>query len=281
MMSVQLLEHEAMGTVFYIKVASERDTYARQAVNAAFDELRRLDALLSVYVENSDVSRINRLPPVTETIVDVDTFGCLKIALQMEQITNGAFNVAYDSRPRTAGQRAIDLLPAPCRVRVRAEGVRLDLGGIGKGYALDRMAALLRDWEVTSTLCWSSESTFLATEPPPREPGWAVHFGPSAIKIETALKRRAISGSGNLVKGAHIVDPSSGRAVESRRMTWAAARTAAQADAFSTALMVMSRADIETLLKREPDVGIFVTSEDGLSWAVTRRQSVDNIEARQ
>jgi thiamine biosynthesis lipoprotein len=278
-MSVQLLEHEAMGTVFFVKVASERDTYARQAAYAAFEELRRLEALLSCYVENSDVSRINRLAPATSTILDVDTFECLKIALQMEQRTKGAFNVAYDSRPRTAGQRAIELLTKPCRVRVRAEGVRLNLGGIGKGYALDRMAAVLLDWEVTSTLCWSSDSTFLAAGPPPREAGWAVRFGPTANKIETALMRRAISGSGNLVKGAHIVDPSSGRAVKSRRTTWAVARTAAQADAFSTALMVMSRSDIETLLKCEPELGIFVTSEDGLSWAIKRRQTIDYIEA--
>ncbi len=279
-MSVQLLEHEAMGTVFYVKVASNRDTYARQAVSAAFEELCRLEALLSRFVENSDVSRINRQSPMTSTIVDVDTLECLKLALQMERRTSGAFCVAYDSRPRTTGQRAIEILSAPCRVRVRADGVRLDLGGIGKGYALDRMAAVLLEWDVTTALCWSSNSTYLATGPPPLEAGWAVRFGPAAEKIKTTLTRRAISGSGNHVKGAHIVNPSSGRAVESRRATWATARTAAQADAFSTALMVMTRSEIEALLQRETDVGIFVTSEDGQSWAVTRCQPLDNIETK-
>jgi thiamine biosynthesis lipoprotein len=279
-MSVPTLEREAMGTSFRVSVVNDRDLYQRQAVAAAFDELVRVESMLSTYVHNSDISRINRLDPGTPEIIDIETYTCLQAALAMERRTDGAFNIAYDSTPPVQAAAAIDLLQHPCRVVVRSVGVHLDLGGIGKGYALDRMAAVLAAWEVTSAMCWCRESTFLALGPPPSQPGWKMKFGPSNDQFETELVRQAISGSGSGVKGPHIVNPRNGRPVESQRSTWATARTAAQADAFSTALMVMNRSQTRMLAEREPQVGIFVTSDDGQTWVAKRSVRTSRNERR-
>jgi thiamine biosynthesis lipoprotein len=269
-MGVQTLECNAMGTVFIVAVAHMREAYARQAVAAAFEELQRLEALLSTYVENSDVSRVNAATANVPEIVNAETFDCLQLALSLEKRTGGAFNIAYGSRQPTAGPRAIRLMRRPCPVIVRSAGVRIDLGGIGKGFALDRMAAVFRQWEVTSALCWCKESTYLALDASPRGRGWRMRFGPAEGKVELSLEHRAVSGSGSQSKGRHIVDPADGHAVDSRRATWATARTAAEADALSTALMVMSHGDIRTMLSREPGVGAYVTTDDGQKWAVKR-----------
>ncbi len=275
-MSIQTLQREAMGTIFSLRLSHERGSYARQAASAALEELDRLESLLSRYVENSDLSRINRSPVRASLIVAVETFECLQIALDMERRTGGAFNVAYGSQSPTSARQAIELWPAPCRVHVRAEGVRLDLGGIGKGFAIDHMATLLADWEISSAFLCSRASTFLATGSAPGDTGWKIRFGPEASMTEMPLLHRAISGSGNSVKGAHIFDPSDGRAVTTQRATWATSRRAAHADAVSTALMVMSPTEIEAFIERESDMGVFVTAEDGQSWRYSRPQETRN-----
>jgi thiamine biosynthesis lipoprotein len=267
-MGVQTLERHAMAAVFFVTVAHDCDRYARQAVAAAFDELERLESLLSRFVENSDVSRLNRLAPGAAEIVDADTFACLQLALGMERRTGGAFNIAYGSRQPTAGRKAIRLLSQPPRVLLASSDVRLDLGGIGKGFGLDRVAAVLRQWEIASALCWCQQSTYLAHGASPEGQGWTVRFGPGEELVELQLFGRSISGSGSRVKGPHIVDPADGRRVVSERAAWATARTAAEADAFSTALMVMSHAQVHAMLSREPAVGVYVTTDDGHRWAV-------------
>ena len=91
---------EAMATMFQITVAEPDAVYARQAAAAALAELEDVENRLSRYVETSDIFRINRLAPGQVTMVDPDTFQCLRIALEVQAATGGAFDVAYAS---TAG----------------------------------------------------------------------------------------------------------------------------------------------------------------------------------
>lgn len=232
-----------MAATFRLVIADEDAAYARQAAAEAFAELDRIEARLSRFAEGSDIWRINRLRAGEAAFVQHDTLECLRLAEQVRLATAGAFNIAYASPCHAAPQRFI-LDEASHTLRVLGEGVRLDLGGIGKGFALDRMAALLREWETASVLLCASTSTLLALDPPRGEEGWAVEFGPDDAPQRLMLANLALSASGLGARGSHIVDPRTGRPAESRRRAWAIAPTAALADALSTALLVMTDAEL-------------------------------------
>jgi len=245
---------EAMATTFKVTVVHADPRYARQAGAAAVAELARIEGLLSRFVETSDISRINRLNRGQETVVQLDTFECLKAALGVQRETGGAFDVAYSSAgPGSAGPR-FELNAQRHSVRALADGVRLDLGGIGKGFALDRMAAVLADWDVAAACLAASTSTILGIGAPPGEGGWAITFGPEHDLRRARLRGRAFSGSGTSAKGSHIIDPRTKRPVQGRFRAWAAAPTGATADALSTAFMVMTAAEIRDYCRRHAEV---------------------------
>ncbi len=236
----QTLVHEAMAAHFSVQVSHDQPRYARQAVAAAFDLLDMLESQLSRFVEGSDVWRINRLRPGETAVVALDTFHCLALAMELQQRTGGAFDVTYRSQSTSLPAERLGLRSGRSAVQMLARGVEIDLGGIGKGYALDRMATVLAEWEVTTARLAASSSTILALEPPPDEPGWLLTYGNASGLRRRHLSRAAFSGSGVRVKGHHIRDPHTGQAARRRVRAWARARSAAQADALSTAFMVMT-----------------------------------------
>lgn len=250
----QSLFHEAMAATFSVEVAHADARYARQAVAAAFAELDMLEGQLSRFVEGSDVWRLNRLRRGETAVVALDTFRCLAASLQVQQRTHGAFDVTYASAAGSNPSERLRLAPAGCRVGILVDGVRIDLGGIGKGYALDRMAAVLEQWDVTAARLAASTSTILALDAPPGEPGWIVVLGPAGRRRHVALRYAALSTSGTGEKGRHVADPRTGRPAEGTR-AWARAATATLADALSTAFLAMTPRQITQCCRQWPEAG--------------------------
>ncbi len=230
---------QAMGTIFRISVLHPRSMYATQAADAALDELAPLESQLSRFLPGSDIWRLNRAEPGHRIVVDLATYDCLRLALTMEHDTYGAFDVAYRSKPIRPASQAITLDPTHPTVCTNTHGVQLDLGGIGKGFALDQMAQLLAQWDITVALLQASDSTVLALGAPRGRVGWPVRFGRGVHARTLLLNNAAFSGSGTAVKGSHVIDPRTGRPVE-RSQVWARAATAARADAFSTAFLILN-----------------------------------------
>ena len=267
-------EHPGMGTIFEIFIAHEDEVYARQAATAAFEELDRLEQDLSRYNENSDISRINNCEAGRPVRVGLDTFDCLQIALQMHSETDGVFDITASGRQ--SGDSA-EVHPAgkcgACRdpgyvldestrtIQLTRENVQLDLGGIGKGYAVDKMGELLRDWDVNAALIHGGHSSVLALDAPRGRQGWEVRvtdpFGAGDILERFDLLNRAMGASG-LRKGPHIYSPRTGRPVEDTRAVWVCASSAVLADALSTALMVMSQVEIEPYCRNHRDVAVMI-----------------------
>jgi thiamine biosynthesis lipoprotein len=184
------------------------------------------------------------------------------------------------SRPRTPAaprlQECIDLRAVrggfevrrpPRRGRLRPPPLDLDLGAIGKGYALDCALDVLGDWGIGNVLMHSGTSTALAAGPGPdggkeAGKGWAVGVASAWPCPEFAgtvrLFGRAVSGSGTDVKGDHIVDPRSGLPARRRTPAWASHTSAAVSDALSTAFLVMTPAEVRAFCARHLDVWALV-----------------------
>lgn len=256
--------HEAMATAFDIFIAGHAATYAGQAAQAAFLELDRLESELSRYVESSDIGRANRLPREGSTIIGEDALACLLISAEVSAATQRAFDPAYASRrgPEDSPEDPLYALdPQSHTLTSLVERLHLDLGAVGKGYALDCMARLLCDWDITTACVQSGGSTVLAMDPPPGTRGWPVGLGePPAYRTFT-LTKRALSGSGLAVKGAHLIDVRTGAPAGRTQRTWAFAPTAAVADALSTAFFVMSDDAVRTYCQDHPEIGAAMATD--------------------
>jgi thiamine biosynthesis lipoprotein len=260
--------HEAMATVFEVHCAHGDPRYARQAAEAAFALVDRLEQELSRFVGNSDVSRVNALGAGESTRVSPTTLDCLAIARHLYDVTGGAFDVSIGS-----GLEDLELDPDAFAVHARADGIRLDLGGIGKGYAVDRMAELLDEWEVDRALVHGGFSSVLAMEAPPGVDGWPLTLSEpgGSVLVRLSARRRAFSASGTR-KGDHIVDRRTGRPVPDRGAAWVALAApprgpdgggspAAVAEGLSTALMILSEEEIAELCREGPGLEAWLLLE--------------------
>ncbi len=270
--------HEAMATRFEIIIADTAVDYAGQAAEAAFNDIDELEATLSRYRSDSDLARIAKLRTGGQLGVSLATFDCLSLAKDVAAETGGAFDVTIGpiyklwrmkdgsmrapsedaqagARKRT-GIHLFDLHPDGLKIETHTDGLEIDLGGIGKGYALDQAADVLRQWEINAALLNSGDSTVLAMDAPEESEAWLVGAGDEGAP-PVRLENRALSGSGFAVKGSHIIDPRSGLPApitKGKERTWAAAPTAALADALSTAFIVMDREEIDALCARYEEI---------------------------
>jgi FAD:protein FMN transferase len=286
--NVHRFSHLAMATTFEVMIQYEDRAYAQQAAMAAFDEVDRIEGALSRYLETSDVTQINHLPAGKPLHIALDTFECLRISAESYEETGGAFDVTVgllvdcwrdeDKKPRTPSQEELQfalehtgtdliLLDEPsCAVALLASPIRVDLGGVGKGYAVDRMAETLREWSIDRALIHGGFSSVLALDAPPGLKGWPVTLSHPMDRSRTLarldIEHISVSGSG-VEKGRHIIDPRTGRPVESKLATWSIACDAARADALSTAFIVMSESEVMNFCREHADVrGLLILPGD-------------------
>ena len=281
--------HDAMATTFELFILLEDAGYARQAAAAAFAELDRLEEELSRFIENSDISRINNLAANSPLQIGPAAFESLQICANISAQTNGAFDITIgslldcwlgrDKKIRKPSQQELDfarrhtgstllqLDRTNYTVQLSASYVKIDLGGFGKGYAVDRMADLMQDWSIETVLISSGGSSVFALGAPKGTKGWPVTLSNPQNRKQTLahlhLENRAVSGSG-LQKGRHIIDPRTTLPARRRPAAWSCAPDAATADALSTAFMVMSTDRIRQYCSTHPDtLAMLITEGQG------------------
>ena len=279
--------HHAMGTVFEIYIINEDPRYAHQAAEEAFLLISRLEQDLSHFIENSDISRINSLARGESTPLNLDTFECLRKSRLLWEQTQGAFDVTIGplfhawltedrqlrnptkeeierARART-GMSLLQLDEEGFRATVLADSMFIDLGGIGKGFAIDRVVELFKEWEIDTAFLHGGRSTGYALGAPAGESGWPVTIShPETQKVlgRFTIKDAALSGSG-LEKGRHIIDSASGDPVSGRLAAWAIAPDATTSDALSTAFMIMTAEEIRDYCEAFPETSALVFAADG------------------
>lgn len=288
--------HRAMATVFEIVIIHEDAGYAEQCAHEAFRELDRLEQVLSRFIENSDISRINSAEIGEPVRVGFDAFACLEHCARLSEETRGACDVTIGAllecwakvdatglTPSTdrladilqgTGMHQVDIDRARHTVARRADGVSIDLGGYGKGYAVDCMAKVLDGWDIGSALLHGGTSSVLALGAPPGERGWQVTLRHPSVHDQVIgrlhLRHRAISSSG-VRKGRHIIDPRTAYPATETRAAWTITKTAAAGDALATAFMIMSPEEIREYCDHDGESqAIVIRAEPGSAEEVLR-----------
>lgn len=267
--------HQAMNTAFTVTIRSDDAALASSAAEAAFARIDGIERLLSRFNDTSDVACISALKPGEVGVVAPETMDALVACANVCAATGGAFDptvgpvmrrlkkagmkweglskeVLEDAFARGGMQRLV-LDVEHRRVSVerdrlgRDTPLELDFGGIGKGFALDACAKVLEDeqFEMTDYLLDAGTSTQLVRGGP-----WRIGVGGAwkgRTRCETVLELRAgaVSGSGFELQGAHVVDVRRRTAARRWAQTWSRAKSAAVADALSTASLSMDVAEIE------------------------------------
>ena len=289
--SVFRFAHFAMGTTFEVLLAEKNEDYARQISQAVFTEIDRIKDIISRFDPTSEIGQINRLRAGQTLRIGVETYECLKTALVLHAETHGAFDINVGMLMKYRGEQlferqfprvdiqkqlelsrktrgyAIKYLPA--KGMEEPTELSLDLGGIGKGFALEGTVEILSDWGVKRALVHGGTSTAMSIGTPPegegQRKGWPVGIGGDWKCPKTPnkffLKDRAISGSGTEVKGDHIFDPATNKPAKGHRAVWVSHPAAAVADALSTAFMVMSTEKVRAYCKYHPDVWALVVTD--------------------
>ncbi|MCJ7644202.1 MAG: FAD:protein FMN transferase [Candidatus Aminicenantes bacterium] len=280
--AVDRFTHHAMATLFEVMVGGHEEEYSGQAARAVFMEIDRIERLFNRFDPSSEISRINRLEPGQKLAVGVETFECLALAEEARRATAGAFDINARALVKYKGREtppSLDLVRTSRGFEARLPDAEaggpslldLDLGGIGKGYALDRVLEVLADWSVENALIHGGTSTAIAigTAPGACDPkrGWPVGVGGKwlcpGIPDSFRLRGRALSGSGTEVKGTHVLDPRTGLPAGGHLAAWASHPAAAVADALSTAFMVMTTEDVAAYCERHPEVWALVVKDYG------------------
>lgn len=261
MSAVHLFNHRAMATHFQVRIADEDKAYAEQAAQTAFALVDSLESKLSRFRANSEITQIAQLAVGEKLRLTEPVLACLRTAQKMEFATRGAFSVTAAAMKTQPTKPLWALVENEFAIRCDSGRLEFDLGAIGKGFALDRMAEVLREWSCEKFLLIAGGSSILAGDAPEGSNGWDCGLGEDNSPKRLRLQRASLSGSGLAVKGQHILDPRTGLPLSRRNRVWAIATTAAESDALSTAGMILTEPEIEGILQRNPDWLVFLNDE--------------------
>jgi thiamine biosynthesis lipoprotein len=244
--------HDAMDAPYELAIHGCSEDYSRKAAAAVFLEIDHLEEKLSKFIEYSDVGRIAVLKPGESVFITPETMDCLLSAMWVHTETAGAFDISM-------GQGLEHLILDPDNLTATINHpLSLDLGGIGKGYALDVAAEVLNDWDVKNFLAAAGPSTVLCVGSGEGKE-WSIGVNGEPV----CLRDQALSASGKDVQGEHVIDPGTGGNAEGHEKAWAICPSAAVADALSTAFMVMKTEDVEAFCLSHDGINACLLNKNG------------------
>lgn len=262
-------ETAIMGTRIAVELWHDDAAQADSAIEAVFAEMRRIDVLMSHYKPESQLSQVNARAAQGWVTVDRELFLLVRRALEFSPLSDGAFDITYASvgylydyrAHQHPGQSAIDAaLPAvnwrlvqlddrASAIRYARAGMRIDLGGIAKGYACERAAAILRGLGVAHAVVTAGgDSRILGDR---RGRPWVVGIrhpdDEKRVIARIPLEDEAISTSGDYERFFdedghrfhHIIDPKTGKSAGALRSVTIVGPDATTTDGLSTAVFVL------------------------------------------
>ena len=280
-----------------------------QAVADGFQLIDDLEAQMTVYRESSEVSRLNQNAFEQPVVVEEKLFNVLKLAKELYALTDGAFDITAGSLSRlwkldqrngelpketeiaktldSVGSKYLQLTEVNDSVRFTKKGVSINLGGIGKGHALDLVSELFRNRGIFDFIIHGGQSSVLAcgnsTEAGGEKNGWSIGLTHPTLpgqRLETlSLDGRALGTSGTARQGffhngkryGHIIDPRTGWPASHILSSTVLTQSAAVADALATAFFVMDLDQIQLYCNQVKDVAAIIVLADEKSKVCVER----------
>jgi thiamine biosynthesis lipoprotein len=271
-----------MGTRVEIQVWTDDPGAGRKLLEAGMAEFARIDAAMSTYRETSEISRVNREAAIAPVVVSTELHQLVARSLALSQRSGGAFDITFDSvgrlydfrarqRPDTAALaenlaaidwRHVQLFDLPPRITFSRPGTRINLGGIAKGYACERVIDLLRAAGVRHALANAGGDTRLLGDR--RGKPWVVGIRDPNVDdrwlTRLALDNEAISTSGDYerffdedgVRYHHILNPGTGTPASGLRSVTIIGPDATMTDGLSTTVFVLGRERGLSLIEETP-----------------------------
>jgi thiamine biosynthesis lipoprotein len=282
--------HESMGTVFTVAVYGRERSFLAEVVEQVFEEVDRLDEQMSNYRQDSELSAINREAANRPVVVEPGLFHLLEISVHRSEETDGAFDITvgplmkswgfFRGRGRLptgaeisqvlkrVGYQHLKLDAQHRTIRFDEPGIDLDLGGIAKGYAVDRAVDILRCNGITSALVSSGTSSIYALGSPPGARGWRITVRDPYDAHKPAdvihLQNYSLSTSGSYEKFfkiggkkyCHIMNPHTGWPVSNMLSTVVVGPTGTDTDGRSAGFFVMGVERSRKYLAVHPNLAV-------------------------
>lgn len=288
------VKRQAMGCEFELVLCGGHRDHLLDAAEEAFEEIERLEEQMSAFIPTSEISYINAGAGSRPVRVEPRLFSLLRTAARLTEETEGAFDVtsavltdlwnsAKDAVP--SGEEVAGVLEATGMPKVLLDdeenairfahpGIKLDLGALGKGYAIGEVVELLKERGVTSALVSAGTSTVYALGSPPDDDAWTVGIRNPVQRGEritsVRLRDQALSTSGSHeryreIKGtrySHVIDPRSGQPAQGLLLACAVTTDPAESDALATAFLVLGADRTKAYCKSHSSVGAILVVED-------------------
>jgi len=283
----------SMGTVYEIAVYDPLPERASSAIDQAFAEIVRLDAMMSNYKPESDLSRLNREGHFHRVAVPLELYEVIQQSVKYSKLSQGEFDITVaplvdmwkaalrgarvaseaDQKKLRAcvGYEKIALIP-PDIVEFHSTCMRIDLGSIGKGFAVDRAVQVLRANGIRNALVDAGQSSIYGMGAPPGKSAWEVHLCDPSRRIDPTvlLSENSVSTSeqtppsllGNEPTG-HIIDPRDGKPLGTKYALSVVAKTATASDALSTTLLLVGPEKGKALVREIANAAAIWVAADG------------------
>jgi len=289
----------SMGTVYEIAAYDESPEHAAQAIDQAFAEIVLLDRMLSNYKPESDLSRLNRDGHFHAVTVPADLYRVIEESMKYSKVSGGKFDITVaplvdlwkaalrgdrvptkeeqEKQRACVGYEKIELIP-PDMVEFHSPCMRIDVGSIGKGYAVDRAVEILRANGIKNALVDAGQSSIYGMGAPPGASAWEVHLRDPSNRVDprVMLNENTVSTAeqtlpsllGNETAG-HIIDPDNGKPLETKYALSIVAKTGTASDALSTTLLLVGPEKGKPIVKEIADAAAIWISADGETQMVT------------
>jgi thiamine biosynthesis lipoprotein len=289
-------EEAIMGTRIYVEAWHDDPARGEQAIDAVMAEMRRINALMSHYLPDSQLSRINARAAVEPVAVDPELYDLIATSIRFSEMTGGAFDITYASvgylydyrhhvHPSEqqiaaalpgVNYRHLRLDPAKHSVRFEREGMRIDLGGIAKGYACDRGVEVLKRFGVKNAIVTAGGDTRLLGDRRGRP--WTIGIrhpdDRNKVVLSMPLEDVAISTSGDYeryfdeggVRYHHIIDPKTGHSPSGVRSVTILGPTGTETEGWSKGVFINGPEIGLKMLEKYPQFDAVVVDRTGKVW---------------
>lgn len=262
-----------MGNSFQISTVAEDEGWANKIIDAAIDEIRRIEKLLTTYSDDSETALINKNAGIEPVAVSEETFNIIDRSIRISRVTQGAFDITYGSVDRRLWNFDINMKSLPDKetakkmvrlinyrniildkekntVFLKEEGMRIGFGGIGKGYAAEKAKQVMIAMGAESGIVNASGDLATWGYQPDGKP-WTIGIADPNAKVQIFsymnITNMAIATSGNyekyiLINGkkySHTIDPRTGLPIRGIKSVTVISPNAEIADAMATPVMIM------------------------------------------